>query len=76
MNHTILLNKTPVGRPELTDFNLVKEEKPQIQSAKYYLRTSYVSVSLLKGRMKDARKSYIPPFELNKPISSRLLLKL
>jgi NADPH-dependent curcumin reductase CurA len=55
MNHTILLNKRPVGRPELTDFNLVTEEKPEIQSGKYYLRTSYVSVSLLKGRMNDAR---------------------
>jgi NADPH-dependent curcumin reductase CurA len=43
MNHAILLDKRPVGRPELSDFNLVTEEKPEIQ-LEVLLRTSYVSV--------------------------------
>jgi NADPH-dependent curcumin reductase CurA len=76
MNHAILLDKRPVGRPELSDFNLVTEEKPEIQSGEVLLRTSYVSVDpYLRGRMIDA-KSYIPPFELNKPISSGVIAEV
>jgi NADPH-dependent curcumin reductase CurA len=76
MNHAILLDKRPVGRPELSDFNLVTEEQPQIQSGEVLLRTNYVSVDpYLRGRMNDA-KSYIPPFELNKPISSGIIAEV
>jgi NADPH-dependent curcumin reductase CurA len=76
MNHAILLNKRPVGRPELSDFSLITEEKPEIQSGELLLRTSYVSVDpYLRGRMNDA-KSYIPPFELNKPISSGVVAEV
>jgi NADPH-dependent curcumin reductase CurA len=76
MNHAILLDKRPIGRPELSDFSLVTEEKPLIQSGEVLLRTSYVSVDpYLRGRMHDA-KSYIPPFELNKPISSGIIAEV
>jgi NADPH-dependent curcumin reductase CurA len=76
MNHAILLDKRPAGRPELSDFNLVTEEKPQIQSGEVLLRTSYVSVDpYLRGRMNDA-KSYIPPFELQRPISSGIIAEV
>jgi NADPH-dependent curcumin reductase CurA len=76
MNHAILLDKRPAGRPELSDFNLVTEEKPQIQSGEVLLRTSYVSVDpYLRGRMNDA-KSYIPPFELKRPISSGIIAEV
>jgi NADPH-dependent curcumin reductase CurA len=76
MNHTILLNKRPTGKPQLSDFSLVTEEKPQIQAGEVLLRTSYVSVDpYLRGRMNDA-KSYISPFELNKPISSGVIAEV
>jgi NADPH-dependent curcumin reductase CurA len=76
MNHAILLDKRPVGRPELSDFSLVTEEKPLIQLGEVLLRTSFVSVDpYLRGRMNDA-KSYIPPFELNKPISSGIIAEV
>jgi NADPH-dependent curcumin reductase CurA len=76
MNHTILLNKRPTGKPQLSDFSLVTEEKPQIQAGEVLLRTSYVSVDpYLRERMNDA-KSYISPFELNKPISSGVIAEV
>jgi hypothetical protein len=31
-NESCYFIKRPVGRPELSDFNLVTEEKPEIQS--------------------------------------------
>ena len=69
MNHTILLNKRPVGRPQLSDFAFVTEDKPQIQSGEILLKTSFVSVDpYLRGRMSDS-KSYAVPFQLHKHIS-------
>ena len=45
-------------------------------TAKFYLETAYVSVDpYLRGRMSDA-KSYIPPFELNKPVQSGVVAKV
>jgi NADPH:quinone reductase len=76
MNRTILLNKRPVGRPQLSDFKIVEEEKPQIKSGELLLKTTYVSVDpYLRGRMSDA-KSYTAPFELQKPMSSGLIAQV
>jgi NADPH-dependent curcumin reductase CurA len=76
MNQTILLNKRPVGRPMLTDFQFVSDEKPGIQSGEIMLKTSYVSVDpYLRGRMNEA-KSYVAPFELNKPIRSGVIAEV
>jgi NADPH:quinone reductase len=70
MNRTILLNKRPFGRPKPTDFHMVQEEYPEIESGEILLKTSYVSVDpYLRGKMSDT-KSYTAPFELQKPISS------
>ena len=76
MNHTILLNKRPVGKPLLSDFKIVSEEKPEIQAGEILLKASYVSVDpYLRSRM-NAAKSYIAPFELQKPISSGLIAQI
>jgi len=76
MNHTIILNKRPVGKPLLSDFKIVSEEKPEIQAGEILLKASYVSVDpYLRGRMSVA-KSYIAPFELQKPISSGLIAQV
>lgn len=70
MNKTIILNKRPVGKPQLSDFKFIKEAMPQISKGEILLMTKFVSVDpYLRSRMSDA-KSYIPSFELNKPISS------
>ncbi len=70
MNKTILLEKRPIGKPQLSDFKFVSNEVDHITEGELLLKTTYVSVDpYLRGRMSDA-KSYIPPFELHKPITS------
>ncbi len=70
MNTSILLNNRPKGKPQLTDFKFVSENMPQITEGEMLLKTVYVSVDpYLRERMNDA-KSYIPPFQIHKPISS------
>ena len=76
MNKTILLDKRPVGKPQLSDFKFIYEEKPQPGNGEILLKTTYVSVDpYLRGRMIDA-KSYVPPFQLQQPISSGMVAEV
>ena len=76
MNKTIILNSRPVGKPQLSDFELVEEEMPAIKEGEVLLKTKFVSVDpYLRGRMSDA-KSYVPPFELQKVMSSGVVAEV
>ncbi|MBC7488591.1 MAG: NADP-dependent oxidoreductase [Cytophagaceae bacterium] len=76
MNKIIVLDKRPLGRPDITDFRFIQEEMPQITEGEILLETLFVSVDpYLRGRMNDA-KSYVPPFELNKPVQSTIIAKV
>ncbi|MBC7654938.1 MAG: NADP-dependent oxidoreductase, partial [Oligoflexus sp.] len=76
MNKVIVLNSRPVGKPTLNDFKFIEEEKPTAHNGEVLLKTLYVSVDpYLRGRMSDT-KSYIPPFELNKPIQSAIVAEV
>lgn len=76
MNKVILLNKRPEGKPTLGDFRFVEEEMPEASEGHILLKTLYVSVDpYLRGRMTDA-KSYVPPFELNKPVQSAVVAEV
>ncbi|WP_194767487.1 NADP-dependent oxidoreductase [Tamlana sp. I1] len=77
MVKSILLKKRPQGKPSVSDFEFVTEDVDlQINEGEILLETSYVSVDpYLRGRMSDA-KSYVPPFELNKPIQSGIVAKV
>jgi hypothetical protein len=76
MNKAILLHQRPHGRPTLNDFKIVKEEIPAANEGEMLLKTVYVSVDpYLRGRMNDS-KSYVPAFELNKPIQSGIIAKI
>ncbi|WP_026898361.1 NADP-dependent oxidoreductase [Daejeonella oryzae] len=76
MNKVILLAKRPVGKPVLEDFELITEDIPQAGEGEILLKTLYVSVDpYLRGRMNDS-KSYVPPFEINKPIQSGLIAEV
>ncbi len=67
---TINLKNRPKGKPELTDFDFTTAPVSDLQDGEVLLSTKYVSVDpYLRGRMSDA-PSYVPPFELNKPITS------
>jgi NADPH-dependent curcumin reductase CurA len=76
MNKVILLDKRPVGKPALNDFKFVSEEMPVPDDGEILLKTLYVSVDpYLRGRMNEA-KSYVPAFELNKPIQSGIIAEV
>ncbi|MFC4691430.1 NADP-dependent oxidoreductase [Dokdonia genika] len=78
MNTTkvILLKNRPSGKPSSSDFEFTEEQVPEINDGEILLETAYVSVDpYLRGRMQDA-KSYVPPFELNKPIHSGVVAKV
>ena len=76
MNKTILLDKRPIGKPLLSDFKFISEGVDEIKAGEILLKTTYVSVDpYLRGRMNDA-KSYIPPFELHKPIASGIIAEV
>ena len=76
MNKVIILNKRPQGKPTLEDFKITSEESPTINEGEILLKTVYVSVDpYLRGRMNDT-KSYVPPFELNKPIVSGIIAEV
>ena len=77
MIKTILLKNRPEGKPSLSDFEFVTEDSNlKISEGEILLETIYVSVDpYLRGRMRDA-KSYIPQFELNKPIQSGFIAKV
>jgi len=73
---TIHLNTRPIGTPQLSDFNLVNEDKPEVKDNELLLKTSYISVDpYLRGRMMEG-KSYIEPFELNKALSSGMIAEV
>ena len=76
MNKTILLDKRPVGKAQLSDFKFVSNEIENIVKGELLLKTTYVSVDpYLRGRMSDA-KSYVPSFELHKPIISGIVAEV
>jgi NADPH-dependent curcumin reductase CurA len=76
MNKVIVLNKRPVGKPSLDNFNIIDEEKPSIGEGEILLKAAYVSVDpYLRGRMTDA-KSYVPPFKLNEPMQSGMVAEV
>jgi NADPH-dependent curcumin reductase CurA len=77
MTKTILLKNRPEGKPSISDFEFVTEEADlKINQGEIILETIYVSVDpYLRGRMSDA-KSYVPSFQLNKPIHSGIIAKV
>jgi len=73
---TINLKKRPTGKPELTDFNLTTTEISDLKDGAVLLSSKYVSVDpYLRGRMSDA-PSYVPPFEIDKPIVSGMIAEV
>lgn len=73
---TINLKNRPKGKPQLTDFDFTTSEIPELKEGEVLLSAKYVSVDpYLRGRMSDA-PSYIPPFELNRPIASGIIAEV
>ena len=76
MNKVILLKKRPIGRPALSDFEFTSNAIPDPMTGNVLLKTIYVSVDpYLRGRMNDS-KSYVPSFEIGKPIQSGIIAQV
>ncbi|WP_394364781.1 NADP-dependent oxidoreductase [Polaribacter atrinae] len=77
MMKTIILKNRPQGKPTVSNFEFLTEDKEiTINTGEILLEAAYVSVDpYLRGRMSDA-KSYVPSFELNKPVQSGVVAKV
>ncbi|TXD49240.1 NADP-dependent oxidoreductase [Polaribacter sp. IC073] len=77
MIKTIVLKNRPEGKPTVSNFQFITEDTTlTINKGEVLLEATYVSVDpYLRGRM-SAAKSYIPSFELNKPIQSGVVAKV
>ena len=73
-NNIITLKYRPEGMPHLTDFEFINGPLPVNGINEVLLKTVYVSVDpYLRGKMS---KTYSPPFELNAPISSKVIAEI
>jgi NADPH-dependent curcumin reductase CurA len=68
VSREIRLKNRPVGLPTPDDFELATVELPSPGPSEVYVRNLYMSVDpYMRGRMYD-RPSYVPPFQLGKPL--------
>ncbi len=64
----IRLASRPVGIPTAANFSLAWTESEPLKDGQVLVRNLFMSVDpYMRGRM-NARKSYVPPFELGKPL--------
>jgi len=68
ISREIRLASRPKGLPTAADFALAEVELGPLQDQEVMVRNLFMSVDpYMRGRMND-RKSYVPPFELGKPL--------
>lgn len=76
MNQQILLKSRPIGKPTSGSFEIVAAPLVLPKEGELLVKARYVSVDpYMRGRMSDA-KSYIPPFELEKPIEGGVVAEV
>jgi NADPH-dependent curcumin reductase CurA len=68
ISREIRLSSRPNGMPTADNFALVQTELEPLQEGQVLVRNLYMSVDpYMRGRMNDS-KSYVPPFQLGKPL--------
>ena len=68
MSREIRLASRPKGLPSAENFTMARLEVQPPREGQVLVRNLYMSVDpYMRGRMND-RKSYVPPFELGKPL--------
>jgi hypothetical protein len=69
MSREIRLAARPKGLPTAANFTLARSEMKPLQDEQVLVRNLFMSVDpYMRGRMNEG-KSYIPPFELGKPLA-------
>ncbi len=68
VNREVRLASRPKGIPTAANFTLARTELGPLQEQEVLVRNLFMSVDpYMRGRMNDG-KSYVPPFELGKPL--------
>ena len=66
--YEIHLKERPLGIASENNFDLVRVSVPDLKQGQFLVRNEWMSVDpYMRGRMSET-KSYLPPFELNKPL--------
>ncbi len=72
----IVLAASPKGLPVNDDFRVEQVELPELKAGELLLKGMYYSVDpYMRGRMNDS-KSYVAPFEIDKPLSGSVISKV
>ncbi len=72
----IVLASRPSGLPTLENFRFENTSLPDLQEDEVLLEGLFYSVDpYMRGRMNDA-KSYVPPFEVDQPLSGTVIAKV
>ena len=72
----IVLASRPIGTPNLDNFRVENMALPSLQDGEVVLQGVYYSVDpYMRGRMNDA-ESYVPPFQIDQPISGTVIGKV
>lgn len=76
MNKQIILQKRPLGLPTLADFEITSSEISSPADGELLLKSKFISVDpYMRSRMSDA-KSYVPPFEVGKPLDGGVVAEV
>jgi NADPH-dependent curcumin reductase CurA len=69
VSREIHLKQRPVGMPTENDFELVKVNVPDPKKGEFLVHNIWMSVDpYMRGRMRETKRSYIPSFQLGKPL--------
>jgi len=76
MNRQILLKSRPLGMPTAENFELSETPFPSLSDGELLLKALYISVDpYMRSRMSNA-KSYVPPFEVGKPMDGGVVAEV
>ncbi len=68
MQREFHLKSRPTGMPTEDDFELVESPLPKLNKGEFLVQNEWLSVDpYMRGRMNDS-ESYVPPFEVGKPM--------
>ena len=76
MNRQIILKSRPTGMPSATNFELSEASEPAPKEGELLVKALYISVDpYMRSRMSDA-KSYVPSFEVGKPMDGGVVAEV
>lgn len=76
MNRQIILKSRPTGLPTTANFELSETAVPSLKEGELLLKALYISVDpYMRSRMSDA-KSYVPSFEVGKPMDGGVVAEV